>query len=415
MLARLRAARRRLLLARLLRAWAQALAVLAWVGALLLLTARLAPTLPLPAPWHAALALALALAAGALIAWRGAPDLSAVARLAERRFALDERLSTSLELAGRRDPVAQALHADAEAAAARVEPARLAPLLPGRGVGAALLSGVLALAGAVLLPGFGAAEPPSALSARTDGAPAAPEAFVRELLDRHAPEAAGAGPALTTSTASAPREAGARTAAARSTAAPVTSASPTARSATSASEAALVERAGEARGAELVTGAGATSDAAPPAGEASRLDARNDGSTNPSYAAASARDQELREYARRRQAAGDPGGGGGGDQVAMADAAVAGSATAGFEGEGALALPAAPDRSDALELPAITDASGRRVTLDRLPDELAPVVSGAAPGALAWPGLEEPPVSRDALSPADVELLRRYHAPGGAP
>ena len=81
MLARLRAARRRLLLARLLRAWAQALAVLAWVGALLLLTARLAPTLPLPAPWHAALALALTLAAGALIAWRGAPDLSAVARI----------------------------------------------------------------------------------------------------------------------------------------------------------------------------------------------------------------------------------------------------------------------------------------------------------------------------------------------
>src|SRR5690606_1719901 len=111
------------------------------------------------------LALALALAAGALIAWRGAPDLSAVARLAERRFALDERLSTSLELAGRRDPVAQALHADAEAAAARVEPARLAPLLPGRGVGAGRRAGARRRGPAAGLRRRRAAERPE----RTDG------------------------------------------------------------------------------------------------------------------------------------------------------------------------------------------------------------------------------------------------------
>ncbi len=419
MLARLRAARRRLFLRSLLRALAGALALLAWGAALLTAAARLWPGTYLgrwPDPWLGVAALAIAVTTAVALAVRRTPDLAGVARRADRHFGLDERLSTSLESRGRQGALASALHADAETAAQRVDPRGLAPLRPGPVMAAALLTGLLAAVGAAWLPERTAGSAPAAAALEGKGGTAAAGgAFIQELLDLHAPESATA-PAGTEPSNTASREAAGAGATERAPgAAPGQRAS--VGSAPATSQAALVERTTDASGAAMdAPAAGRTADATPPADEPPRAQVRNDGSTNPSYAAANSRDQELREYARRRQAGSDPGGGGGGDQVAMADAAVAGSASAGFGGEGeAPALATAGRSAAALELPGVTDVSGRRVTLDRLPDEVAAVVSANAPSGLSWPRLEEPPVRRPALSPEDLDLLRCYHRPEGLP
>ncbi len=419
MLARLRAARRRLFLHALLRHLAGALAVAAWGIALLTASSRLWPATFGSwwlVPWAGAAALVLAVLFAVRLAGRRTPDLVGVARRAERRFGLDERLSTSLELQEGEGALVSALHADAESAAQRLDPRQLTSLRPTPLLTTALVAGLLASVGAGLLPERTEASAPTAAAGGAEqGVTADGGAFIQELLDLHAPSVTTAPAGAQSATATQREATVAGTAAQPSGGAPNQQASVGSGLATA--PAALVERASDASGdAVQASAAGRTADAAPPAEEAPRAQVRNDGSTNPSFAAASSRDQELREYARRRQVGSDPGGGGGGDQVAMADAAVAGSATAGLGGEEAALLPVVEGGdAPALELPAVTDVSGRRVTLERLPDDVTAAVSANAPSGLNWPAMEEPPVRREALGSDDLDLLRRYHRPEDAP
>ena len=86
---------------------------------------------PVPA---SAIAFADAFAAAVLLTLLLAPDLAVLARAAERRFALQERLSTALEVAAtlradtRFDPIRAALLADAEHHAGAIDPRRLVRL-----------------------------------------------------------------------------------------------------------------------------------------------------------------------------------------------------------------------------------------------------------------------------------------------
>src|SRR5690606_14112707 len=125
-------------------------------------------------------------------------------------------------------------------------------------------------------------------------------------------------------------------------------------------------------------------------------------------------DQELREYARRREAGSNPGGGGG-DQAALADAAVAGDATAGYEGGAGSVLPEAPADVTDVEQENVTDASGRRVTAERLPNAIDVPAADGPVGAADWGPSDEPPVAREPFTAADRDLLLRYHQPADAP
>ena len=80
-----------------------------------------------------AIVFACALGLAVLLAVLAAPDLAALARVAERTFALQERLSTALEIANLRsdstlDPVRAALLADAEGRAGAIDPRKLVRL-----------------------------------------------------------------------------------------------------------------------------------------------------------------------------------------------------------------------------------------------------------------------------------------------
>jgi hypothetical protein len=81
-----------------------------------------------------AIAFACGLAVAALLTFLLAPDLAALARAADRRFALQERLSTALEVSAKLqsdsalDPVRAALLADAERRAGAIDPHRLVRL-----------------------------------------------------------------------------------------------------------------------------------------------------------------------------------------------------------------------------------------------------------------------------------------------
>src|SRR5690606_13683287 len=81
--------------------------------------------------WAAAI-LAAGLGVTALWMWRTRPDLLEMARRADRHFHLDERMSTTVELAGRPSdgdsPVVAALFRDAAGHVARVDPRSLIPI-----------------------------------------------------------------------------------------------------------------------------------------------------------------------------------------------------------------------------------------------------------------------------------------------
>jgi hypothetical protein len=117
-----------------------------------------------PVPGAAAVAFGLCLGA-ALLAPRVA-DAAAAARALDRRLGLGERLATAREIAGRTDPVARALVADAEARAAAIGP----EALPGRvargaRLGAAVAGAALAGLAALALVPAGVGEGPAAEAA----------------------------------------------------------------------------------------------------------------------------------------------------------------------------------------------------------------------------------------------------------
>lgn len=414
MLPRLEWARQLLFLQLLLRHLAYGAALLLVAAALLTLTQRLELALQL-GNWRQWLkaAGALTLVTSLLLAWRRTPDLPATARLAERHFGLDERLSTSLEVDAL-NPLAAALRRDAQAHAAQLRPRRLVRLRPTLRQASALLGGATLLLLSLLLP-------LPAASARLLAGPAA----------RPVPPAGAAGTALAAPEflrqlpVATAQEARAATAVQPSTRQPATTpAAPAAVAGTDASQRATVRDApaleapsGEQpRQLERQAGSDPALPGAPrgdAAGEpppaAAAPTARNDGSTNPTYGQASSRDQELREYAKRREATASPGGGG--DPVALADASVAGDATAGYDQAGAPPPPAPQAAADELDVGGVTDADGRRVTLERLPDQPGAVEAGT-PGVTAWTQRTEPPVARRPLGAADIQLLRRYHQEG---
>lgn len=366
--------------------------------------------------WPAwAVAAVLALLASAWMARRRTPGLGGVARMAERRLGLDERLSTALELGDRSDALALALREDTEAKAADlVRPRELAPLRPGPAQAWSLAAGAAALAVALVAP------LPSARELSVERVPegargvVAGDTFIRQLLDDPASilsTAAGGA-----SSAAEPRQPTGRGGSSAGGAQEVGAS-------TSTPIGALSAESVPATDARRPAAAGGSPEASQPAG-AARADApselplppplggRNDGGTNPGYPQASTRDQELREYARRQEAA---AGAGGGEPVAMVDAAVAGDATAGYGGSEATPPPRAAGATDDLAIESVTDPSGRRVRVERLPDELTPPAAGAAQEAAAWSPVEEPLVTREATPVADMELLRRYHGAANAP
>ncbi len=414
MLKRLRKARTRLYLAELARAGAWTLAVLALAGSVLTFASRLDLfRLPPVLAWVVAV---LACTVAAFVAWRKTPDLPGTARAVERHFGLDERLSTSLELGGRRDALAEALRADAERHAEGLVFARFGVPRLGRPEGWVLVAAAVATLLAMFVP----LRPPSApalAAGQNAGAPgAAPAAAQREFVRQAvaqvqaaAPASSAAqdvrtnkGPGTARQASEGSSQVNASATMAGASAGPVSATTPT-----------TVERVLDEVSA-AVSGAPASANRAAPAAplaDDAPLSVRNDGSTNPSYNQPSARDQELRDYGRRRELASNPGGGSG-DPVAMVDAAVAGDATAGFEGAAGNTLPAAPGASSELNIPSVTDSSGRRVRLERLPDDIDTTGLGAAPTWVEFVAAPEPIVSREAAaSPADLEFLSRYRSP----
>lgn len=420
-------ARTRLFLTALVRCSSWAFAGAALVGAGLVAATRLG-VLPLPAdgrwlglpPAVAAVGAALLVAVGvAAAAWRRTPGLAGTARAVERHFGLSERLSTSLELGERRDAVAEALRADADARASALTLRGFAAPRVSRRQGWSLVAGSALLAAALLAPlssgGAGVeavigGEPGTGVGAAHGGdltrigiddllATVAGEAGANAREPR-SDERAGAqdvrtgGNAGVTGTS---RETG------------------VASQLTATAPANAVERQRDDVSDALRAAAEAAGLQQPPAvgTEPAAPSLRNDGSTNPSYGAASTRDQELRDYARRRESAAAPGGGGG-EPVALADAAVAGDATAGYEGGGGEALPGAPQRTNELDIPDVTDPSGRRVRVERLPDAPDPTGLDQPAAWVEFVAGDEPRVSRPPSYPDDLDLLRRYRSLTGA-
>ena len=155
LLVRLGAARRRLDL-RLGLTGAAWSALAAAVLVALIKLASLVGVLPTDAGsgWRSGVAvLAIGLLGTAVWVWRSRPDMQAMARRADQRFGLHERLSTALELDGRlpederASPVVAALFRDAAAHTSKVDPRSLVPIgLPRPAIAFALVAaGVLAL------------------------------------------------------------------------------------------------------------------------------------------------------------------------------------------------------------------------------------------------------------------------------
>lgn len=388
--------------------WAGAAALAASVGIYLLSRAELVtrPSVVF------SLVIVTAAAAVAAATFRRTPSLVDAARALERLLPLEERLSTSLAVEGRADPLAVALRHDAAELAGSVSLRGLLRPRVNRAQFVTLAVVALLAGGAVLWPtltgapqlatgsGDGAVEPSghaadyalilprAGADATADGAPAA--AAVREARRPEAPlrEATPSG----TGAASAPRGTAGTTADARAVAAAREVDSP------------LLGEVADAAASQ-----GRRDGAAPnrPSGDTPPPSARNDGGTNPRYDQAAGRDQELRELARRREAAGDSGGGSG-EPIAMVDASVAGDATAA-DGDGSgTPLPLPGQGRDEVSVPTITDPSGRRVRLERLPEDVDLSGLYAADGQLEFRTAQEPTVSRERVSVDESDLLRSY-------
>lgn len=359
-------------------------------------------------------------AAGAVTLWAAArltPDLTGTARALDRHFELAERLSTSLEVTHRHDALAAALRADAAARIAALDlRGFVRPRL--RLAQAAALTVAVALVGwAWLGPAIGGAGPLAAERADT-AAPSAPRALLTHLpasVERAAlPSSTQPGAPRREARQGAgqdaprPGDGAARTTATPSAAA-VAPALPTTTPPT------FIDRPQGEPGTTPAAARAPGEERQAASRDAAELPtARNDGSTNPRPEQASSRDQELREYARHREAAGDSGGGGG-EPVAMVDAAVAGDATADLAGGAAPPPPGAGAAAD-LNVPDEADPTGRRVKVERLPDDPAAVGLDLPPPPVTFALTGEPTVTRARVDDADVELLRRYRASGeGAP
>ena len=419
-------ARTRLFLAALVGCAGWALAAAALVGAGLGALTRLGVLPPTDGRWLGLPSVGVALGAALLVAigvgvaaWRLTPALAGAARALERHFGLAERLNTGLEPGGRRDAVAQALRADADAHASALRLRGFAPPRVSRRQGSSVAAGAALLAAALLVPLPSRSEGTAATAGgvpgtdvRSSGGGDPTRIRIEDLLTSVLGEAGASAreprsdesqDARDARTAGDAGVAGtARQTGAASLAAATAPANAVERQRDDVSEA--LRAAAESAGRQQPPLAGA---------EPAAPSLRNDGSTNPSYGAASTRDQELRDYARRRESAAAPGGGGG-EPVALADAAVAGDATAGYEGGGGAVLPGTPGSTNELDIPDVTDPSGRRVRVERLPD--APDVAGLDQAA-AWVEFvagDEPRVSRPPSDPGDLDLLRRYRALTGA-
>lgn len=417
MLKRLKQTRQRYRLQLFLSTLARSLAVLASLLACLLLGARFGlPDLLGTRP--AALMLA-ALAPAAVLfslwfAWRNTPGLPAIARQADLHFGLEERLSTSLEAALLQDetpgPLARALraalHSDAESAAAQVIPARLVPLKLPAGPGFWLAGSLLALTllqlrqadDWLLLPRFTAADSETHAQQAQAGPQAQPLAGLPDTgtarADQEASDAAHP-PAHERQSAAGPASAN-EAAAAGDVPVPEPGAGATSE-----------RTAGPTTQDTAAAGAGPPGPAAP-----ETVPARNDGATNPAYGPAPARDQELREQARRQQErAGNPGGGGG-DQAALADSSVAGDATAGFEGNQDGVLPETAGAGAELSLPDAASAAGDRIRVELPPETSLSGVTETPLGTFSWNTSDEAAVIRNSgeIRAADRALLQRYHS-----
>ncbi len=417
MLELLKRARRRLFLAAYVRVAAWLVVAVVVLAGLAVLSGWAAafessPVLLIIVP---AVLVGIGLVAAGLIAWRLTPGPLVTARKLEHHFGLDERLSTSLELGDRDDALARSLRGDAELRSRDLSLAGFASPRPTMVQLWSLLGSVAALVVLLLAPLPSATVRLTAAAApqpeEGDDAAAVEREFISLIADR-AQQAAPANeqPPVVRNNAR-PNTPQRRSGAASPTPSlPSTSATS---AAVSVSEPASLERSkGEAGEAVLPTSARLGEAPSQPPNEAvAAPTVRNDGSTNPSYDQAAARDQELREHARRREAASSPGGGSG-EPVAMIDAAVAGDATAGFEGGEGQVLPDGPAAVDELSMSNITDPSGRRVRVERLPDELEAPGSDYVLDLVEFSEGDEPLVSREAsATSADLELLRRYRSP----
>jgi hypothetical protein len=423
MLRRLRQIRRRWRLRIFLHALAFLLALLASASAAMLLGARLnLPFLTEPRWPVLALAAVLALPLAVLQAWRRTPDLQATARRADLHFGLDERLSTSLENAGQEPagPLAtalrRALRADAEAAAQKLVPARFAPLKLPAGLGWWLACSLLAVAllqlrqggeylllpapAATTAPGVTGAGPATGGEAARDAAlEAAQQQLLARMLEQAPSEEAEQAGSVQTAGSSQGRE---------QTAAPAgQAAGPEGQLTEGEPETATAEA---ARPADATPGEGTDRPAAEAATRPDAGPGRNDGSTNPAYDQAAARDQELREQARRQQErAGNPGGGG--DQAALADSSVAGDAAAGEGSNAAAVLPAMTETALELELPGQVNAAGERISIELPPEADETAVTETTLERVSWSRLPESALVREQVRPAERALLQRYHAP----
>lgn len=427
-------ARARLALAALLRSATWAIVAAAVLGAALVAGVRLG-ALPFPADGRlfglpaAVWAIGGALVAGICVvvaAWRRTPGIAWTARVVESHFGLSERLSTSLELGERDDAVAEALRVDAELHARALDLRGFAAPRISRVQSWSSVAGLTLLAVACLapLPRGGAAIEAGGAPAPTADAPDRGVGdptrlpIIGDLPTMTVPEtrASAGGPRADDRVAAAPDvmtqgDAG-TTGAPRQTAA----LGQFAQTVPGDAQASVVERQRDDASDMLRASAEAAGRQQPPVAGAEPLapSLRNDGSTNPSYGPASTRDQELRDYARRRESAAAPGGGGG-EPVALADAAVAGDATAGYEDGGGGALPVPPEPSSDLDIPDVTDPSGRRVRVERLPDAPDQTGGDQTVTLVEFIGRDEPSVSRVPPALADLDLLRRYRsAAGGA-
>ena len=120
-----------------------------------------------------AIAFTCALVVAVLVAFLQAPDLDAIARAADRQFALKERLSTALEVATARpsdaaqDPIRRALLADAEQRANSIDMRALVSLRPPRAAWGVLVLLVTALLLQTAPPGMFGRATPGASTTRT--------------------------------------------------------------------------------------------------------------------------------------------------------------------------------------------------------------------------------------------------------
>ena len=153
LLAALRNLRRRLLLTRWTRYLVSALIYASCFALAWLVATRLFPSLGAPEPIALALGAAAIILASAWAVWRR-PTLLQTAVEADRRLDLDERLTSSLELADSTAPMVAELHADARTQLARLDVRKEFPFAPPRSLRWLCIPLALFLTCYVLLPEF---------------------------------------------------------------------------------------------------------------------------------------------------------------------------------------------------------------------------------------------------------------------